>query len=85
MLQIVDDDKEVREGIGLLINGTENYRCVGAYGKRSRSLRSNPGLEVHVVLMDINMPHTSGIECVVRLKHLQPSLSDYDADLVRRR
>jgi DNA-binding NarL/FixJ family response regulator len=71
---IVDDDREVREGIALLINGTQNYRCVGAYGSAQEAIEQIPRLEVHVVLMDINMPHTSGIECVVRLKHLQPSL-----------
>jgi len=71
---IVDDDREVREGIALLINGTQNYRCVGAYGSAQEAVEKIPGLGVHVVLMDINMPHTTGIECVVRLKQLQPSL-----------
>ncbi len=71
---IVDDDREVRDGIVLLINGTQNYRCVGAYGSAQEAVDRIPELDVQVVLMDINMPHMSGIECVVRLKNLQPSL-----------
>ena len=71
---IVDDDREVRDGIVLLINGTQNYRCVGAYGSAQEAVDRIPELDVQVVLKDINMPHMSGIECVVRLKNLQPSL-----------
>ncbi|HTR80466.1 MAG TPA: response regulator transcription factor [Bacteroidota bacterium] len=71
---IVDDDSEVRNGIAMLINGTHGYRCVGAYGNAQEALDQVPHLSVDVVLMDINMPNTSGIECVAKLKALQPTL-----------
>jgi len=71
---IVDDDTEVRDGIAFLINGTEGYRCVGSYGSAEEALERVPRLEVDVVLMDINMPRTSGIECVAKLKQERPAL-----------
>ncbi|HTX18193.1 MAG TPA: response regulator transcription factor [Bacteroidota bacterium] len=71
---IVDDDAEVRDGIAFLINGTQGYRCVGSYGSAQEALEHVPRLEVDVVLMDINMPNTSGIECVAKLKQERPAL-----------
>ncbi|HTY10480.1 MAG TPA: response regulator transcription factor [Bacteroidota bacterium] len=71
---IVDDDKEVRDGIAVLINGTEGYRCVGAFANAEEALERIPGSPIDVVLMDINMPQISGIECVTKLKLREPRL-----------
>ena len=71
---IVDDDKDVRDGIAILINGTSGYQCVGAFSGAEQALDQIPRLAIDVVLMDINMPQISGIECVTKLKLLQPSL-----------
>jgi DNA-binding NarL/FixJ family response regulator len=71
---IVDDDKDVRDGIAVLINGTAGYQCVGAYSNAEEAVDQIPRFAIDVVLMDINMPQVSGIECVTKLKLRQPSL-----------
>ena len=71
---IVDDDKDVRDGIAVLINGTGGYQCVGAYASAEEAIDQIPKAAIDVVLMDINMPQVSGIECVTKLKQRQPSL-----------
>ncbi len=71
---IVDDDKDVRDGIAVLINGTSGYQCVGAFAGAEEAIDRIPRLAIDVVLMDINMPQISGIECVTKLKLRQPSL-----------
>lgn len=71
---IVDDDKDVRDGIAVLINGTSGYQCVGAYASAEEAIEQIPKSAIDVVLMDINMPQISGIECVTKLKLRQPSL-----------
>lgn len=71
---IVDDDTGVRESLAALINGTSGFRCSGAYPNGETALKQFGGNWPHVVLMDVNLPEMSGIECVVKLKALKPKL-----------
>jgi DNA-binding NarL/FixJ family response regulator len=71
---IVEDEDEVREGLAVLINGSEGFRCVQTYSSAEKAL---PGIlknKPDVVLMDINLPRMSGIECTRQLKARQPGL-----------
>jgi DNA-binding NarL/FixJ family response regulator len=71
---IVEDEDEVRDGLALLINGSEGFRCVLTYASAESGL---PGIlenKPDVVLMDINLPGMSGIECMRKLKVRQPGL-----------
>ena len=72
---IVEDDNDIRAGLAALINGSEGFQCVAAYAcaedALSDLLKKNPD----VVLMDINLPHMSGIECTRKLRELRPDLS----------
>ena len=47
-------------------------QCVGAHPSGEDALRRIPAEQPDVVLMDINLPGMSGIECVSRLKELLP-------------
>src|SRR5262245_43340847 len=47
---------------------------MGAYGSAEEALRQIPGQRPDVVLMDINLPGMNGIECVERLKEVEPGL-----------
>src|SRR5262245_24785200 len=70
---IVEDQREIREGLGALIDGTPGFRCIGRYRSMEDALagvRDPP----HVVLMDIGLPGMSGIEGVRRLRERFPSL-----------
>jgi DNA-binding NarL/FixJ family response regulator len=71
---IVEDEDEVREGLALLINGSEGFRCVLTYANAESALPGILESKPDVVLMDINLPGMSGIECIRKLKLRQPDL-----------
>src|SRR5712675_636582 len=72
---IVEDDRRIRESLAVLIDGAENIRCVGAHATAEAALSRLGADPPDVVLMDINLPGLSGIECVRQLKALLPSLN----------
>jgi DNA-binding NarL/FixJ family response regulator len=71
---IVEDDAGVRESMSVLLNGTSGFRCLAAFPNAEAALKQLPADWPDVVLMDINLPEISGIECVSRLKAIRPSL-----------
>ena len=50
------------------IRGAEGFECVGAHENAEAAFSALPQEKPSVVLMDINMPGMSGVECVRRLK-----------------
>lgn len=71
---IVEDDRAVRENLATLINTDKRLRLLGTFGLAEIALREIPILKPELVVMDINLPRMSGIECVGRLKLLIPHL-----------
>jgi DNA-binding NarL/FixJ family response regulator len=69
---IVEDQPRIREGLRFLIDSSEGYRCVGAFGSVEDALAGFP--EADVALVDIGLPGLSGIEGIRRLKERQPNL-----------
>src|SRR6185437_14430831 len=65
---IVEDNRGTREGLVELLGRAPNLKCVGSYGSGEEALRELPTRQPKVVLMDINLPGMSGVECVARLK-----------------
>jgi DNA-binding NarL/FixJ family response regulator len=73
-IMIVEDQEPVREGLSVLIGGSEGYRCVAACRTAEEALE-RLGAEVpDVVLMDINLPGMRGTECVVHIRNLYPEV-----------
>ncbi|HEY9437007.1 MAG TPA: response regulator transcription factor [Blastocatellia bacterium] len=71
---IVEDRREIREGLAMLINGTEGFRCTGVYRSMEEALEKI-GFELpDVVLNDIGLPGMSGIEGIKLLKERHPDL-----------
>ncbi len=73
-VSIVEDDAGLRESISGFIGGTAGFACVGAYATGEAALAGIPRDPPEVVLMDINLPHMNGIECVRHLKTACPTL-----------
>ncbi|HZP60300.1 MAG TPA: response regulator transcription factor [Opitutaceae bacterium] len=67
-VSLVEDDRETRERLEVLLNGAANVRCLTSYASGEEALRGIPAEKPDVVLVDINLPGMSGIECVIRLK-----------------
>ncbi len=71
---IVEDDAPVREELARLVGRAQGFCCLGVYGDGESALADIPRQKPDVVLMDINLPGMSGIECVRSLKAAVPSL-----------
>ncbi|MBI4606696.1 MAG: response regulator transcription factor [Planctomycetes bacterium] len=86
-VSIVEDDAALRETLARYVD-TRGFRCVSTHGSAEDALRELPSVKPAVVLMDINLPRRSGIECVAELKTLAPEtkcimLTAFeDADLI---
>ena len=65
---VIEDRKEIREGLQALINGTRGYRCTGAFRSMEEALSKIAHEIPHVILVDIGLPGMSGIEGIPLLK-----------------
>jgi len=73
-VSIVEDEQKTRESLLRLLSRAPRVRCVGNYATGEEALRDIPGEKPDVVLVDINLPGMSGIECVAKLKLKLPNL-----------
>lgn len=84
-LAIIEDQRKIRDGLKVLIDGTEGYRCCGSFGSMEEALQKI-GYELpDVALVDIGLPGMSGIDGIRRLKQDYPDipvvmLTVYDDD-----
>jgi DNA-binding NarL/FixJ family response regulator len=70
---IVEDNRTIRESLTEFVQSDPEFRCVCAYGTAEEALKSLPKHQPEIVLMDIQLPNMSGIECTAQLKQLLPS------------
>jgi len=70
---VVEDNTELSDSIREIIDGAEGMRCVATCPTGEKALTVLPSLKPRVVLMDINLPGMSGLECV---RHLIGRLPD---------
>jgi DNA-binding NarL/FixJ family response regulator len=73
-VSIVEDDRDTRENLAALIRGATALRCLSTYATGEKALAGIPAEKPDVVLVDINLPGMSGIECVAKLKARMPAL-----------
>lgn len=59
---IYEDDFAFRETLSILVNGTDGYELKGAYENCNQIETHLKKFEPDVILMDINMPGTDGLE-----------------------
>ena len=70
----IDDQREIREGLGVLIDATQGYKCVGRYRSMEEALISIGPNPPDVALVDIGLPGMSGIDGIKILKERYPKL-----------
>jgi DNA-binding NarL/FixJ family response regulator len=73
-VSIVEDDAGVRAGLIRLLKETRDFECASSYVNGEDALAGLPSDQPDVILMDINLPGISGIECVRLLKQRAPEL-----------
>jgi len=73
-VSIVEDDEGIRESWTILLNGNTGMRCISTHSSAEEALEEIPKEKPDVVLMDINLPKMTGIECVKKLKEICPKV-----------
>lgn len=71
---IVEDEREIRECLTFLINGTDGYSCTGSYRSMEETLEKIGHPLPDLVLSDIGLPGMDGIEGIRILKQRHPDL-----------
>lgn len=75
MISIIlfEDNKNLRESLSLYLASTEGLWLGGAFGDARNALWAIKKHKPDVVLMDIQMPHVSGIEATIDIKKTYPN------------
>lgn len=71
-VSIVEDLTEVREGLIELIQSDEELLMVGSFKDAEAATEKLPTLRADIVIMDINLPGMSGIDCIRAIKEKCP-------------
>jgi DNA-binding NarL/FixJ family response regulator len=72
---IIEDERDIRDGLGMLINYTDGFTCVGKYGSMEEALASIRHRTPDVILSDIGLPGMNGIEGVRLIKEKYPEMT----------
>jgi DNA-binding NarL/FixJ family response regulator len=72
---IIEDERDIRDGLGMLINYTDGFRCVGKYGSMEEALAGIRHRTPDVVLSDIGLPGMNGIEGIEKIKENFPEMT----------
>lgn len=64
--------EEVRQKVKRIIDESEEFVCLSTYSNAEKALQELPDLKPDIVLMDINLPGMSGIECITKIKKKCP-------------
>jgi DNA-binding NarL/FixJ family response regulator len=69
---VVEDSPTVRRNLKRWLDRTPGFKCICTCANGVEALHALPACQPRVVLMDIQMPEMSGVECTAQLKHLLP-------------
>jgi DNA-binding NarL/FixJ family response regulator len=79
---IIEDDEIIREGYALLIGQTEGYQVVNKYVSFDEAVKTIADDDPDVILLDIELPGTSGIAALPKLKRILPTSLYTDIDRI---
>jgi DNA-binding NarL/FixJ family response regulator len=72
---LVDDDRRIREGLRVLLEGTRGFSCLNAWRSMEEALAHHWSPMPDVALIDIGLPGISGIEGLALLREQYPSVA----------
>lgn len=65
---IVEDIEEIRNAVAALLLWDKDFDLVFTLSRAEDALETIPALQPDIVIMDINLPGISGIECIKQIK-----------------
>jgi len=71
---VVEDDAGLREQLVQILESAGDIQCLGAFTSAEEALPQILAKNPDVVLMDIKLPHMSGIQCVAEIKKESPNM-----------
>ena len=84
-VSIIEDDKNYREGLELLINNADGFQLEHSYSSAEKAMEHIVIHPPHIAIVDIKLPGKSGIELIADIKRTVPDIlcmvcSFYDDD-----
>ena len=84
-IAVIEDERDIRESLAALINGTPGFRCIARFGLMETALTGLEKEHPDLILTDLGLPGMSGIDGIARLRILFPAipilvLTIYDND-----
>jgi DNA-binding NarL/FixJ family response regulator len=73
-VSIVEDDTKFRDYLVSLISGAPGFVCAGSHSTAEHALKHVPFEKPDVLLLDLELPGKSGLECIADLKARLPKL-----------
>jgi DNA-binding NarL/FixJ family response regulator len=73
-IAIVEDNRVIRESLAEFVQADSELECVCTCGTAEEALKQIPKLKPEIVLMDIQLPDISGIDCTIQLKQVMPAV-----------
>ena len=73
-VSIIEDDDTIREGYDYLISQTPGYKVVSTYNSFESAAKKIVADAPDVLLLDIELPGTKGVDAITKLKKLIPDL-----------
>lgn len=71
---VVEDDVRLQQHLLKILGTQADISCLGAVSSAEEALETIPKYQPDIVLMDINLPGISGIDCIRELKKKVPDM-----------
>jgi len=73
-VMVIEDERELRNGLQILLNMTKNFRCIGNFRAMEEALYHLEREKPDLILTDIGLPNMNGIEGTRILREKFPDL-----------
>lgn len=71
---LIEDQPDIREGLAELLREAEGFALAGEYGSGEAALDAFADSMPDVVVLDLGLPGMSGVEALVRMKAISPTV-----------
>jgi DNA-binding NarL/FixJ family response regulator len=73
-ITIIEDDETIRDGYAYLISHTPGFKVISTYGSCEEAMKKLASDAPDVLLLDVELPGTNGIDAIPKFKKIIPDL-----------